>query len=86
MKMRVSVGRIVHYILPDGPSKGEHRPAIVVYVWPESSYPGGDTVQLQVFTDGSNDGAIYESGIVWQTSVHEGTDPCTWHWPERIGD
>jgi hypothetical protein len=79
-----SVGRIVHYILPDGPSTGEHRPAIIVKVW-NDTYPG---VQLQVFTDGSNDGNTHKSGLFWATSVpyadpSENT-PRTWHWPEFV--
>ena len=53
----LSVGSIVHYVLPDGRSQGQHRPAIVVRDWTNAgtSYPDG-TVNLQVFTDGANDG------------------------------
>ena len=82
-------GRIVHYVL----SNGEHRPAIVVRDWSNStlgSYPDG-TVNLQVFTDGSNDkgavhGNVSEQGLLWATSVHH--DPAgdvhhTWHWIEK---
>lgn len=71
--MNPTIGRIVHYILDDG----QHRPAIIVRVWEDGR------VQLQVFTDGSNDGAPFASGIVWRTSVHEGTESGSWHWPER---
>lgn len=74
-------GRIVHYVLPDGRSKGEHRPAIVVKVWnKEIGY-----VNLQVFTDFSNDGVPYESGQYWATSVNYSEDPQprTWHWIEK---
>lgn len=95
---KVSVGRIVHYVI----DADTHRPAMVVRVWPEQ--PGGPyeeeaskgehVVQLQVFTDGSNDkrsadslgicGA--ENGLVWRTSVHydPNGEPGTWHWPERV--
>jgi len=76
---RPSVGRIVHYVLPDGPSAGAHRPAIIVRVW------SAQCVQLQVFTDGSNDGPGYKSGLVWRTSVLLGLDENTWHWPEFVG-
>lgn len=74
-------GRIVHYVMPSG----DHRPAIVVQVCPkEWGYPPG-AVQLQVFTDGSNDGLEYTSGIFWATSVQysETPAPQTWHWIER---
>ncbi len=76
---------MVHYVLPDGDSAGEHRPAVVVKVCPkEWSYPDG-AVQLQVFTDSRNDGPEYASGIVWRTSVHFDAEgkPGTWHWIER---
>lgn len=70
-------GRIVHYVLENG----QHRPAIVVRKW------GGDTgcVQLQVFTDQTNDGFKEGENVVWRTSVvySEEPKPYTWHWPER---
>lgn len=81
--MKPSIGRIVHYRLPDGRSAGDLRPAIVVTVWPEDGTPHGGSLQLQVFTDGTNDGPSYASGIAWKTSVVEGTDLGTWRWPER---
>lgn len=86
----LSEGRIVHYVLPDGNSKGDHRPAIIVRVF-ESMRESG-TVNLQVFTDGLNDvdsrdeqTQSYGKGVVWVTSVHysEEKESRTWHWPER---
>jgi len=85
-KQAPSVGRIVHYVLPDWDdsishwSKGDHRPAIIVRVW------GAEMVQLQVFTDGSND---LQSGanVMWCTSVHQDETTKasgTWHWPEYV--
>lgn len=73
-------GRIVHYVLPDGRNPGEHRPAIVVKVWPSSN----GSANLMVFVDGTNDYADY-SGAVWATSVpfSEEPQPRTWHWIER---
>ncbi len=72
----VTVGRIVHYVLP---GKGAIRPAIVVQVWPDGS------VNLQVFTDGVNDGAHHASGLHWATSAHQSDthEYGTWHWPPR---
>lgn len=69
-------GRFVHFVLPNG----EHRPALVVRVWNKDT----GYINLQVFTDGSNDLPAYEShdydglgireavrsGIVWQTSIY----------------
>lgn len=98
-QLRPTVGRIVHYVLPDGRSKGDHRPAIIVRVWGEDQVKAGTlpasalgTVQLQVFTGGGNDaadytasGGPYASGIAWKTSVvhDEAKSENTWHWPER---
>lgn len=79
-----SIGRTVHYVLPDGPSVGQHRPAVIVRVWSDTC------VQLQVFTDGSNDGPDYAAGVVWRTSVVkddgavEGGRENYWHWPEYV--
>lgn len=73
-------GRIVHFVMPDG----AHRPAIVVNVWQVSGQCEG-YVNLQVFTDGANDGQAFASGLLWQTSVCHDTDtkkPGTWHWIE----
>jgi hypothetical protein len=87
--VKPSVGRIVHYVLAeeDGvintgyhPQAGEHRPAIIVRLWPCAA-----TVQLQVFTDGRNDG-LDGGNVFWATSRAQDEaekKPGTWHWPER---
>lgn len=80
-------GRIVHYVLADGPSAGQHRPAIVVRNWGQkledgtTSNPTG-CVQLQVFTDGPNDqmaNTTHASSVVYS----EEPAPNTWYYPER---
>ncbi len=81
--MKPSVGRIVHYVLSSGTNKGEHRPALVVRVWSDVC------VQLQVFTDATNDfpTGIGSNGLFWATSVLiDETDKKenTWHWPEKV--
>ena len=89
--MKPSVGRIVHYVFKDRHGEMVHRPAMVVRNWAhENGMDAGeadDMVQLQVFTDGTNDGPEYASGLYWATSVHEdatGEKEYSWHWPERV--
>lgn len=74
-------GRIVHFVMDDGPHEGEHRAAIVARVWEKDS----GLVNLQVFTDGANDGEEYASGVAWKGSrLHsENKEPGTWHWIEK---
>lgn len=71
---QLTIGRIVHYVMPNG----VHRPAIVVQVWD----PANGRANLQVFTDGANDGVEYSRGLYWATSAqHSMTEePGTWHW------
>jgi hypothetical protein len=78
-----SIGRIVHYVLTSGPSKGEHRPGIIVRVWSD------DLVQLQVFTDNNAQNGFYNDQLpcpLWATSVKydESNAEGTWHWPEYV--
>jgi hypothetical protein len=86
----LTVGRIVHYVLPGGYAHpGEHRPAIVVKVWgspPSEPFP----IQLVLFLDGTNDqpGGDHQNPnlVKWATSVTydpEGKRPGSWHWIER---
>jgi len=86
-------GRIVHYVMPNG----EDRPAIVVRVWKVSGNCEG-YINLQVFTDGSNDLNEFNikffghgleddisNGILWRTSIcyDDSRTPNTWHWIEK---
>lgn len=88
LQQRPSVGRIVHYVLEEGPNAGEHRPAIIVKVWadpPESATPGV-ACQLQVFTDSAG-GEVYNDQlpqVMWKTSRSQGDYPGSWHWPEYV--
>lgn len=76
--MKPTVGRIVEFILKDRYGQLQVRPAIIVRVWSD------ECVQLQVFTDGTNDGPEYASGIYWATSVlrSEEKREHTWDWME----
>lgn len=71
----VGIGSIVHFVMPAGPSRGEHRPAIVV------TEPIDGRVNLQVFIDGSNDGYPHTRSTVWMQAVpySETMEPGTWH-------
>lgn len=82
-------GRIVHYVLPDGRSAGQIRPAIVVRVWRDVS---PDLIaqgysNLQVFIDGTNDYPnAANSNAIWATSkvYSEDKELGTWHWPPKV--
>lgn len=53
----VKLGRIVHFVL----ANGEHRPAIIVRVWP-GEYGNDevkDGINAQVFLDGGNDRVVF---------------------------
>lgn len=80
-------GRIVHFVLPDGPHEGEHRPAIVVKVWRQGDgkVPENGHSNLVVFMDGTNDGDLWGSCVHWATSVvfDPNCAPRTWHWIEK---
>jgi hypothetical protein len=82
----VTEGRIVHYVLPDGNAKGEHRPAIIVRVWNQSAVDEPDyaVCNLQVFTDSTNDYPDNGSGTMWVTSAQydDSKQDGSWHWIE----
>jgi len=81
-----TIGDHILYVLPDGQSKGQNRPAAVVRTWGTTlSAP----INLQVFIDGYND-VPYDSiaavtGQLWKTSVQYSSEPKpgTWHWPAQ---
>lgn len=68
----MEIGRIHHFVLDHGISKGQCRPMIVVREWS----PG--YVNATVFMDGSNDGGEM---LYWATSIKLslGFEPRTWH-------
>lgn len=83
-----TIGRVVHYTLSDldldsshKHLKGKVRPAIVVNDWGANGKPG-QAIQLQVFTDSTNDGL---PAVYWKTSVmgSETPEEGRWHWPQR---
>ena len=80
--MKPSVGRIVHYVLPNK----EHRAAIIVKIPADGNDLGKEMVNLSVFTSWIDDAAAYDTrGLVYQPYVEhdEGCEIRTWHWAER---
>lgn len=79
-------GRIVHYVMNEGNSIGQHRPAIVVNAWHENGeYQKEGRVNLCVFSDFGNDGEQFNKGPFWATSVPYSATPIpfSWHWIEK---
>jgi hypothetical protein len=91
-----TIGRIVHYVLKQGPSAGQSRAAIVTNAF------GGDACNGTVFVDRANDGALHPGdppsagAEEWFSSArydggtptsfpgeHVRYQPGTWHWPPR---
>lgn len=91
MQQKVTVGRIVHYVMPQGHHRaGEIRPAIIVRVWQQLDHPSvPGMANLQIFLDGANDAAgdctADWPSTMWKGSVlhSEAPNPGTWHWPPR---
>lgn len=78
----ITVGRVVHYVLPEGKSAGETRAAIVTRVWSQMDdalHPG--TVNLQILIDGPNDAGLRD----WVGTVFYSEAPKAgaWSWPAR---
>jgi len=83
--MKPSIGRIVHYRLPNKYEDVERwRPAIVTAVWSDNC------VNLRLFLDGANDAdalPIYGTDPAhpdWITSSTAGADVGDWRWPPRV--
>ncbi len=86
--MKPTIGRIVHVNFRNRREKRVTRPAIIVEDW------GGtiddQTINVQVFTDASNDGL--DGGTLWMTSVAYGEPKSDtpidasafWFWPPRV--
>jgi hypothetical protein len=76
MDRTLTVGARVLFTLPEGPWRGETRPATVTHVH------DGDRASLDWETDADRDGT---PGIRWSALVHhdEAGAPGTWRWPPR---
>lgn len=77
MTEKPTIGRIVHFTMPDN----QIRPAIIVRTFPHEPFQP-QKVNLQLFTDGPNDTSERE-GVVWKSEVRqsETPEPSCWHWP-----
>lgn len=80
-----SVGRIVHYVLEVNDGVPEHRPAIIVRVYPDPDgviHPGAAIVVHVHVDEADGLGAL----MVQRMPEYEptGTLPGGWHWPEHV--
>ena len=76
--MTPTVGRIVHFVLHDGPHQGFHRPAMVVG-------HNGMLANMQVFSDGNKHSGDQQPNMFWRYNVPydpDGKQIASWHWPE----
>lgn len=74
-------GRIVHYVLPTGLTKGEHRSAVVTKVWQTGGEPEG-AISLTVFPilgDMPDFPTAYQVDYI---HYDENGELNTWHWIE----
>ncbi len=85
-QQNVSVGRIVHYVLPmQFRNGGQIRAAIVVRVlWPTDPEAPA-TTNLTIFLDGEADQDVAGGDDLRAVGVLHDPDgaPGTWHWPSR---
>ena len=77
-EQKPTIGRIVHFKLNEGTSKGQIRPALIVRVWNDTC------VQLHLFLDKANDHSTND----FASSASLATDleaEChgQWFWPPR---
>lgn len=79
-----SIGRIVHFRIGGTDEDPVLRPALIVRVW------SGDTVNVQVFLDGSNDRGLLadeverSGSVVWCESVTRGDGIGQYRWPHVV--
>lgn len=93
-----SVGRVVHYVLPEQSAyAGQHRAATIVQVWQPldsesaTAAPGMSNLSVAKAQAGDFDGV--QVGAIAESDTHillgsilfsEEPRPGTWHWPERV--
>ncbi len=76
LRRRADVGEIVHFVLPNGPRKGECRPAVLV----REQDPENEILVLTIFTDGLSDDPKFSTAPVRSVVKHgEEAQPGTWH-------
>ena len=75
------IGQFVQYVLDEGPSKGQVRPALVVRSWNHED-TGEVMLQLQVFMDSDQEGRFNDQlgPMLWKSTVSkgDGETPGTW--------
>lgn len=76
LRRRSDVGEIVHFVLPEGPRRGECRPAMLI----REQDPENGIVVLSIFTDGLADDPRFGAGPTRTVVNHCGeARPGTWH-------
>ena len=85
--MTVQLGSPVIYVLRDGPSAGQSRPAVITRTWGSEGKdptctPGGVCVQLAIFLDGANDGDAekFASSATYDDNT---CPPGSWQFPSE---
>lgn len=78
-EQKPSIGRIVHYVLTEGESRGEIRPAIIVRVLDAEKY----FVNLRLFLDLGNDSAS-QPDFIGEAILGDRDNPGTWFWPPMV--
>lgn len=82
MQQNPAIGRIVHYVLREGASKGEVRPAIITRVVDPV------TLNLNVQLDGGNDTSDTVHPVKWEPGCVMTTPDAKkgggWYWPPRV--
>ncbi|TQF09081.1 hypothetical protein FJV41_46560 [Myxococcus llanfairpwllgwyngyllgogerychwyrndrobwllllantysiliogogogochensis] len=77
-KQQPTIGRIVHFVIPEGPSRGQARPAIVANV------AEGERVALHVFVDHVVDDILPVVPFVPSAAPGGPDQPGTWYWPPQV--
>ncbi len=75
-----TLGRVIHYVLPDGRRAGEVRAAMVTNVFPSAA---DGMCNGTVFLDQLNDAD--SKGFFGSAKFDDSATPAqgTWHWPPR---
>ncbi len=85
-QQQASVGRVIHYVLKEGRSAGQHRPGIIVNTFGQAD---AQIVNARIFLDWSNDAdnefaRDLEGHAFSAPRDDEGKELGSWHFPEFV--